>query len=70
MNAKDAIRQTVEFGHMVTRYYVDDLSDADLLVRSVPNSNHIAWQLGHLIKSTHEMQIVRDCLRLHIQNVA
>jgi hypothetical protein len=55
MNAKDAIRQTVEFGHMVTRYYVDDLSDADLLVRSVPNSNHIAWQLGHLIKSTHEM---------------
>jgi hypothetical protein len=32
-------------------WYVSDLSDADLLVRPVPNSNHIAWQLGHLISA-------------------
>jgi len=32
-------------------WYLGDLSDADLLVRPVPNANHIAWQLGHLISS-------------------
>ncbi|MFQ3651798.1 MAG: DinB family protein, partial [Gemmataceae bacterium] len=26
-----------------------DLSDTDLLVRPVPQANHIAWQVGHLI---------------------
>jgi len=28
-----------------------DLGDADLLVRPVPNANHAAWQLGHLINA-------------------
>jgi hypothetical protein len=55
MNAKDAIRQAVEMSHMVTRMYVEDLSDADLLVRSVPGTNHIAWQLGHMIVGTQQM---------------
>jgi hypothetical protein len=55
MNAKDVIRQAVELSHMVTRAYVDDLTDADLLVRSVPGSNHIAWQLGHMIVGTQGM---------------
>jgi len=55
MNAKDILRQVVEFGHMVTQYYVSDLSDAELLVRSVPGTNHIAWQMGHMITSTHHM---------------
>jgi hypothetical protein len=49
MTTKDLLRQIVEFGHMVTQAYVADLNDADLLVRSVPGSNHIAWQLGHQI---------------------
>jgi hypothetical protein len=55
MNAKDVLRQNVEFGHMVTRSYVDDLTDADLLVRSVPGANHIAWQLGHIVLGTQHM---------------
>jgi hypothetical protein len=33
----------------LARLLVSDLSDADLLVRPVPQANHIAWQLGHLI---------------------
>jgi hypothetical protein len=49
MNAKDAIRQVIEWSYMVTQSYVADLTDAELLVRSVPGSNHIAWQLGHMI---------------------
>jgi uncharacterized damage-inducible protein DinB len=55
MNAKDAIRHVIDFSNMLVHNYVEDLSDADLLVRAVPNSNHIAWQLGHLIEGTHGM---------------
>jgi hypothetical protein len=35
--------------------YLDDLTDADLLVRPIPGTNHIAWQLGHAIQAEHEM---------------
>ena len=30
-------------------WYLSDLSDSDLLIRPTPTSNHIAWQLGHLV---------------------
>jgi hypothetical protein len=55
MQAKDAIKQLIEFCHMVTRMYVEDLGDQDLLVRSVPGTNHIAWQLGHAVTGTAYM---------------
>jgi len=55
MTAKDVLRHLVEFGHRITQAYIADLEDAELFVRSVPNSNHIAWQLGHLISSNHHM---------------
>jgi hypothetical protein len=59
VGAKDILRQVVEFGHQVTQMYIADLNDADLLVRSVPGANHIAWQLGHLVVSTsHLIQAV------------
>ena len=53
--AKNLLRQSIEMGHMVTRAYVEDLTDAELLVRSVPGSNHVAWQLGHMIGSVRGM---------------
>ncbi len=31
--------------------YLGDLTDADIMVRAIPDTNHIAWQLGHLIQS-------------------
>ena len=55
MTAKDLLRQSIEFGHRVTRGFVEDLTDAELLVRSVPKANHIAWQLGHAIVSTRRL---------------
>ena len=55
MTAKDLLRQLIEYGHRVTRGFVEDLTDADLLVRSVPTANHIAWQLGHTIASTRRL---------------
>jgi hypothetical protein len=55
MTAKEVIRYVVEFCHVVTRGYIDDLTDKELFVRAVPGSNHIAWQLGHLLTSEQQM---------------
>jgi hypothetical protein len=49
MNAKEAIRTALASTQNLVSCYVSDLSDADLSVRPVPNANHIAWQLGHLV---------------------
>src|SRR5712692_5672465 len=55
MNAKEAIRIALGAAERLLPMYLNDLSDADLLVRPVPNANHIAWQLGHLIKSERDL---------------
>lgn len=49
MQAKDAIKSALKQTQGTLEMFLSDLSDADLLVRPVPNANHIAWQLGHLI---------------------
>lgn len=51
MNAKDAIRAAQQISDMVLNRYLEDLSDADLMLRPAPGCNHLAWQLGHLITS-------------------
>ncbi len=51
MNAKEAIRTTLKSTQSMLPRFLEDLSDADIMVRPVPNANHIAWQLGHLIAS-------------------
>jgi hypothetical protein len=51
MNAKQAIKTALTSTQTIVGWYLGDLSDADLLVRPVPQSNHIAWQLGHLISA-------------------
>ena len=55
MTPKDVIKNTITMCHEVLTAYLSDLSDADLMVRAVPEANHIAWQLGHLIASEHQM---------------
>jgi hypothetical protein len=52
MQAKDVFHHLIDFGNFLTRAYVEDLGEADLVVRSVPGANHAAWQLGHLIAGT------------------
>jgi len=49
MHTKDAIRTALSSTQNLLSWFVSDLSDADLIVRPVPNANHIAWQLGHLV---------------------
>ena len=55
LSVKDMIRNQIKFGDMLITSYIGDLNDADLLVRSVPSANHIAWQLGHLISSSQHI---------------
>jgi hypothetical protein len=55
MNGREAIRNNIQMADMIAQGYLKDLQDQDLFARAVPGINHIAWQLGHLIKSEHEM---------------
>lgn len=49
MKASDAIVTALSGTQRLLNMYLDDLSDADLLVRPAAGANHIAWQLGHLV---------------------
>lgn len=55
MNARDAIRLSIDSAKFVTLEYLADLSDEDMLQRPHPECNHIKWQMGHLISSEHQM---------------
>jgi hypothetical protein len=55
MTVKDLTKHVVGFSHQIVRGYVSDLTDEQLLVRSVPGTNHIAWSLGHLIAGDTQM---------------
>ena len=55
MNAKDVIKNSMGSGEMVLKTYLSDLSDADLMTRPAKGANHLAWQLGHLISSEHQL---------------
>ncbi len=51
MDARQAIRCALEMAQFVATSYVNDLTDAELMLRPHPQCNHINWQLGHLIVS-------------------
>lgn len=53
MTAKDVYKSNIDLVHGITTGYLADLTDADLMTRTSPAANHIAWQLGHLIRSAH-----------------
>lgn len=55
MTAKELIRLNLNRSRFLTKTLLGDLSDADLKVRYVPGANTIAWQLGHLIVSEHNL---------------
>lgn len=55
MNGPEVIKVALSGTQYVLSRFIEDLSDADLLVRPVPNANHIAWQLGHLINSEPDL---------------
>ena len=55
MNAKDAILTNFAMADRLAETYTSDLTDEELLVRPVESQNHIAWQLGHLIVTSHRI---------------
>ena len=59
--AKDVIRDVIDFCHRVTNIYLSDFTDQELLVRPMPEMNHVAWQLGHLICSERAMMTQIGC---------
>ncbi len=55
MKANEAIKNNIEFCRMVLGQWISDFSDADLMARPLPEANHAAWQIGHLIASEARM---------------
>ncbi len=49
MTAVKAIQDALESTKGFLNWYVADFTDADLLVRPIPNANHAAWQIGNVI---------------------
>ena len=43
----DMLRGNLDF----LKWTISDFSDADMLVRPVPNANHAMWQIGHVMNS-------------------
>lgn len=56
MSIATQIKNELNLPDFVVKGYLQDLSDEDLMRRPVPNANHIAWQLGHLISSENQLQ--------------
>lgn len=53
MTANDVLVHSLKMDLTVWTMLLEDMSDADLLVRPAPGANHVAWQLGHLIAAEH-----------------
>jgi len=55
MNAVDALKIVISSSEHVCLGYLNDLTDAEMMLRPHPGCNHINWQIGHLVLSEHEM---------------
>lgn len=55
MSFRDILTENIQSANFVANMYLSDLTDQELLIRSVPQANHLAWQLGHLISSNNGM---------------
>src|SRR6185295_10698064 len=51
MDLKQAIRGSLTQSDFIVNGYLADLTPKEMMARSCPGVNHIAWQLGHLIQS-------------------
>jgi hypothetical protein len=53
MTAQDILVHNLKMDQSIWNMLLEDMSDADLLVRPVPGANHTSWQIGHLIAAEH-----------------
>ncbi|MEW4489478.1 DinB family protein [Thalassoglobus sp. JC818] len=54
MNGREALKISMDTGELVALTFLEDLSDEEMMLRPATGSNHINWQLGHLILSEHK----------------
>jgi hypothetical protein len=55
LDSREALKTGIAQAEGIVEAYLGDLTDDDLLVRAIPGTNHIAWQLGHLIAAENMM---------------
>ena len=55
MDFKDAVRSSLRVADFMVNGYLADITAEELLTRPVPDANHIAWQLGHLITAERHL---------------
>jgi len=55
MSIAEQIKAELQLPGFTTMAYLQDLTDDELFIRPHEKANHIAWQLGHLIMSEHNL---------------
>jgi DinB superfamily len=55
MSIATQIKNELNLPTFAVQSYLQDLTDEQLFLRPHPQANHIAWQLGHLIASEHNL---------------
>jgi hypothetical protein len=55
MDARQAIKISIDTGEMIAQSYLGDLTDEDLMRRPHAGCNHLNWQVGHLITAEHDL---------------
>lgn len=55
MTSIEAFAATIGQSAAMFPTFLADFSDADMLVRPVPNANHAAWQVGHITAGASKM---------------
>jgi len=55
MDSRAALKLGLDMAEFISLGYLEDLAETDLFHRPAAGANHINWQIGHLIKSEHEM---------------
>lgn len=55
MDFKQSIRSSLEAADVIVQALLADITPQELLLRPAPDANHIAWQLGHLIRAEHAL---------------
>jgi len=55
MDFKDAVRSSLNVADFMVNGYLADITAEEMMTRSVPDANHVAWQLGHLITAERHL---------------
>jgi len=55
MDAIAAIKNSLATAEMVGMAYLEDLGNAELMMRPPPECTHLNWQIGHLIAAENQM---------------